>query len=276
MSVSHRQDRWCCWWKQRQQASGWGRWWAGAPEARPAGRTCRSLTSERLPSPHVHGSQLPRCCDRGPLCLHLMARGSHRPLLTQGGRDVPSHPVGSHQLGRQRSPPLLPSAEHGAHKTAKMEQSGGQRHATKLCLQSSPAWTSVTTSSERAEARQPATSQLRRQESALGSSGRASGTHRCPEAPDGATGSEVLPDPGGGTEGAQNEPIPWAPETCWPPRDHRQPSQQSLRPRGDVGAVSSHGEGGSRSRDTPRPGRAHRGTPASPKPTRCPSQLETG
>ena len=192
-----------------------------------------------MASPHVHGSQLPRCCDRGPLCLHLMARGSHRPLLTQGGRDVPSHPVGSHQLGRQRSPPLLPSAEHGAHKTAKMEQSGGQRHATKLCLQSSPAWTSVTTSSERAEARQPATSQLRRQESALGSSGRASGTHRCPEAPDGATGSEVLPDPGGGTEGAQNEAIPWAPETCWPPRDHRQPSQQSLRPRGDVGAVSA-------------------------------------
>ena len=88
--MSHRQDRWCCWCKQRQQASGWGRWWAGAPEARPAGRACRSLTSERLPSPHVHGSQLPRCCDRGPLCLHLMARGSHRPLLTQGGRDVPS------------------------------------------------------------------------------------------------------------------------------------------------------------------------------------------
>lgn len=187
---------------------------------------------------------------------------------------MPSHPVGSHQLGRQRSPPPLPSAEHGAHKTAKMEQSGGQRHATKSCLWSSPAWTSVATSSEQAEARQPATSRLCRQESVLGSSGRASGTHRHPEAPDGATGSEVMPDRGRGTEGAQSEAILWAPETCWPPRDHRQPSQQ--RPRGDVGAVSGHGEGGSRSRDTPRPGRAHRGTPASPKPTRCPSQLETG
>ena len=76
-------------------------------------------------------------------------------LLTQGGWDVPSHPVGSHQLGRQRCPLPLPSAEHGAHKTAKMEQSEGQRHATKLCLWSTPARTSVAAASERARRESP-------------------------------------------------------------------------------------------------------------------------
>lgn len=91
MSVSHKQDRRCCWCTQRQQASGWGCWWTGAPAARPAGRVCRSLTSERLPSPRVHGSQLLRCCNTGPLCLHLVARGSHRvtPDPRWPGRAIP-------------------------------------------------------------------------------------------------------------------------------------------------------------------------------------------
>ncbi|CAI9156648.1 unnamed protein product [Rangifer tarandus platyrhynchus] len=69
-------------------------------------------------------------------------------LLTQGDRDMPSCTVGSRQLGRQRCPPPLRSAEHGAHKTAKTERPGGQSHAAKSCLWSSPAWTSVTVSSE--------------------------------------------------------------------------------------------------------------------------------
>lgn len=76
-------------------------------------------------------------------------------------------------------------------------------------------------------------------------------------------------------EGAQSEASPWAPEMRRPPGDQHQPSQQSLKPRNDIGAVTGHGEGGSHSRDTLRPGRARRGTPASPKPTRRPSQLET-
>lgn len=69
-----------CRWKQPQQAAGCGRWWAPAPAACLPwrGLMCGSLTSERLPSPHMHGSQPLRCCDTGPLCLHLVARGSQR------------------------------------------------------------------------------------------------------------------------------------------------------------------------------------------------------
>lgn len=229
MSVSHRQDR---------RVAG------GNSPSKPLAADGGGL---RLPQPVCPG--VDSCAGASPLsgCRHhtcmapsLCAAVTQVPsayiswpeavrgsLPTQGGRDVPSCTVGSRQLGRQRCPTPLRSAEHGAHKTAKTERSGGQSHAAKSRLWSSPAWTSVTASSERAEMG-PATSQLCRQGSTMGSPGRAGsngrsprGILRCPKALNRATGSDGLPDWGRGAEGAQSKAGPQAPQMSRPPGDHR-------------------------------------------------------
>lgn len=211
----HRQDRLCC--KQPQQASGWRRQWTGAPAARPAGRMCRSLASERRPSPGVRGSQLLHCCDTGPLSLHLVARGSHRVTPDPGrlGRAIP--PCGQPPTRQAALPTTTPL------RRARCPQDGqdGAVRGPETCNKVVPVVHSCPDQRRRSlragEVREPATSQLCRQESVLGPSGRASGTHRRPEAPNGAPGSKVLPGWGRGTEGAQSEASPRAPETCWPP-----------------------------------------------------------
>ena len=60
------------------------------------------------------------------------------------------------------------------------------------------------------------------------------------------------------------------------PGDHRRPSQPSLRPRGDVGAVASCGEGGSPLQGYTEARKGPSGHPVSPKCTRPPLSWKQG
>lgn len=107
------------------------------------------------------GSQLLHCCDTGPCPYISWPEAVTGSLLTQGGWDAPSHPVGSHQLGAALPTTTLRRArcpqdgQDGATEARDMQQSCARGPLLPGPASPQP--------SERARWREPATSQLCRQ-----------------------------------------------------------------------------------------------------------------